>query len=68
MIGEVITNLNNVLDTVNAHSAQLSGLITSLQQFVSGFAQDREPIGEAISSSTSWPVRPRTCSTTVGSR
>ena len=50
VIGEVITNLNNVLDTVNAHSAQLSGLITSLQQFVSGFAQDREPIGEAISS------------------
>jgi phospholipid/cholesterol/gamma-HCH transport system substrate-binding protein len=50
VIGEVITNLNDVLDTVNAHSAQLSGLITSLQQFVSGFAQDREPIGEAISS------------------
>jgi phospholipid/cholesterol/gamma-HCH transport system substrate-binding protein len=50
VIGEVITNLNNVLDTVNTHSDQLSGLITSLQQFVSGFAADREPIGEAISS------------------
>jgi phospholipid/cholesterol/gamma-HCH transport system substrate-binding protein len=49
VIGEVITNLNNVLDTVNAHSEQLGGLVTSLQQFVSGFAQDREPIGEAIS-------------------
>jgi phospholipid/cholesterol/gamma-HCH transport system substrate-binding protein len=50
VIGEVITNLNTVLDSVNAHSAQLSGLITSLQRFVSGFAQDREPLGEAISS------------------
>ncbi|MET0237220.1 MAG: MCE family protein [Kibdelosporangium sp.] len=50
VIGEVIGNLNSVLDTVNAHSDQLSGLITTLQQFVSGFAQDRRPIGEAISS------------------
>ncbi|MEV4317246.1 MlaD family protein [Actinocrispum sp. NPDC049592] len=50
VIGEVITNLNNVLDTVNAHSDQLRDLIISLQQFVSGFAKDRQPIGEAISS------------------
>jgi phospholipid/cholesterol/gamma-HCH transport system substrate-binding protein len=50
VIGEVISNLNAVLDTVNSHSDQLSGLITTLQQFVTGFAQDRKPIGEAISS------------------
>ncbi|MBP2325496.1 phospholipid/cholesterol/gamma-HCH transport system substrate-binding protein [Kibdelosporangium banguiense] len=50
VIGEVIGNLNNVLDTVNSHSDQLSGLITTLQQFVTGFAKDRRPIGEAISS------------------
>ncbi|TCO46502.1 MCE family protein [Actinocrispum wychmicini] len=50
VIGELITNLNSVLDTVNGHSDQLSGLITSLQQFVSGFAKDRKPIGDAISS------------------
>jgi phospholipid/cholesterol/gamma-HCH transport system substrate-binding protein len=50
VIGEVISNLNSVLDTVNTHGDQLSALITTLQQFVSGFAQDREPIGEAISS------------------
>jgi phospholipid/cholesterol/gamma-HCH transport system substrate-binding protein len=50
VIGEVIGNLNSVLDTVNSHSDQLSGLITTLQQFVTGFAQDRGPIGEAISS------------------
>ncbi|MFC5112197.1 hypothetical protein [Kibdelosporangium philippinense] len=36
MIGEVIGNLNQVLDTVNTHSDQLGGLITTLQQFVTG--------------------------------
>jgi phospholipid/cholesterol/gamma-HCH transport system substrate-binding protein len=50
LIGDVIDNLNNVLDTVNAHSDQLRDLIISLQQFVTGFAKDRQPIGEAISS------------------
>ncbi|TNC28665.1 MCE family protein [Amycolatopsis alkalitolerans] len=48
VIGEVIDNLNNVLDTVNAHTPQLDTLITNLQQLVSGLAQDRKPIGDAI--------------------
>jgi phospholipid/cholesterol/gamma-HCH transport system substrate-binding protein len=50
VIGEVIGNLNNVLDTVNQHGEQLGNLIGSLQEFVSGFAKDREPIGDAVSS------------------
>ncbi|MET0135575.1 MAG: MCE family protein [Kibdelosporangium sp.] len=50
VIGEVINNLNGVLDTVNRNDQQLGNLISTLQQFVSGFAEDREPIGEAISS------------------
>jgi phospholipid/cholesterol/gamma-HCH transport system substrate-binding protein len=50
VIGEVIDNLNKVLDKVNSHGDQLRDLIISLQQFVSGFAKDRQPIGEAISS------------------
>nr|WP_042185260.1 MCE family protein [Kibdelosporangium sp. MJ126-NF4]CEL16655.1 MCE-family protein Mce1B [Kibdelosporangium sp. MJ126-NF4]CTQ88993.1 MCE-family protein Mce1B [Kibdelosporangium sp. MJ126-NF4] len=50
VIGEVIGNLNNVLDTVNAHSDELGSLLTTLQQFVTGFAKDRQPIGQAISS------------------
>ncbi|HEX3650995.1 MAG TPA: MCE family protein, partial [Pseudonocardiaceae bacterium] len=41
VIGQVIDNLNTVLNTVNAHSAQLSGLITTTQQLVSGLAADR---------------------------
>jgi phospholipid/cholesterol/gamma-HCH transport system substrate-binding protein len=48
VIGEVITNLNGVLGTVNSRGEQLSQLIVQMQQLVSGLAEDREPIGEAI--------------------
>jgi phospholipid/cholesterol/gamma-HCH transport system substrate-binding protein len=37
-----------VLSTVNAHGDQLSSLVVTLRQLVSGFAEDREPIGDAI--------------------
>ncbi|MEV4144480.1 MCE family protein [Amycolatopsis sp. NPDC049691] len=47
-IGQVITNLNTVLDEVNGHDGQLSSLISTLQQLVSGLAADRKPIGDAI--------------------
>lgn len=50
VIGEVIANLNAVLDTVNARDEQLSALIAALQRLVSGLAADREPIGRAIES------------------
>ncbi|WP_219412790.1 MCE family protein [Pseudonocardia nigra] len=48
VIGELIDNLNAVLDTVNTRDDQLSDLVVNLQALVSGLAQDREPIGEAI--------------------
>ncbi|MEV7091777.1 MCE family protein [Amycolatopsis sp. NPDC051045] len=50
VIGEVIDNLNSVLDTVNAHTPQLNDVIVKLQQLVSGLAADRKPIGDAIES------------------
>ncbi|MFJ7210465.1 MCE family protein [Amycolatopsis sp. NPDC098790] len=50
VIGEVIDNLNSVLDTVNAHTPQLNDLIVKLQQLTSGLAADRKPIGDAIES------------------
>lgn len=50
VLGEVIANLNAVLDTVNARDEQLSALIAALQRLVSGLAADREPIGRAVSS------------------
>jgi phospholipid/cholesterol/gamma-HCH transport system substrate-binding protein len=50
LIGQVIDNLNGVLETVNARDQQLSELVGSLQALVSGLAKDREPIGDAIES------------------
>jgi phospholipid/cholesterol/gamma-HCH transport system substrate-binding protein len=50
VIGEVIDNLNLVLDTVNGHGDQLSTLVTSVQRLVTGLAQDRKPIGAALES------------------
>ncbi len=48
VIGQLIANLNAVLDTVNARDNQLSALILQLQRLVSGLAADRAPIGQAI--------------------
>ncbi|WP_199434444.1 MCE family protein [Qaidamihabitans albus] len=48
VIGQVIDNLNSVLETVNARTPQLSDLIVRLQQFVSGLASDRQQIGDAV--------------------
>jgi phospholipid/cholesterol/gamma-HCH transport system substrate-binding protein len=48
VIGELIANVNAVLDTVNVRDQQLSALIWQLQRLVSGLAADREPIGQAI--------------------
>ena len=48
VIGDLITNLNGVLDTVNGRSGELSTVLTQTQQLVSGLAEDRHQIGEAI--------------------
>lgn len=50
VIGQVIDNLNLVLETVNHNDQGLNELISSLRALVSGLAQDREPIGNAIQS------------------
>lgn len=48
VIGSVITNLNSVLDTVNARDVNLSGAISSLQQLVGGLARDRAATGDTL--------------------
>lgn len=53
VIGSVIDNLNSVLNTVNSRGTALSTMVTTLQQLVSGLAQDRQPIGNAISAMSS---------------
>ncbi|MBY8851831.1 MCE family protein, partial [Saccharothrix sp. MB29] len=47
VIGDVVANLNAVLETVNSRDDRFGSLLTSLRQLVSGFAADREPIGNA---------------------
>lgn len=48
VIGELITNLSSVLTTVNDRSSQLDTTIITLQQLVSGLAEDRKTIGSTI--------------------
>ncbi|GAB3481454.1 MCE family protein [Amycolatopsis cihanbeyliensis] len=49
LIGEVIGNLNTVLDTVNQRTPQFENLVQVTQNLVTGLAQQREPIGQAVS-------------------
>ncbi|RJQ69629.1 MCE family protein [Pseudonocardiaceae bacterium YIM PH 21723] len=48
VIGEVITNLNQVLEAINSRSAQFNDLIASVRQLVEGLAADRQAIGDAV--------------------
>jgi phospholipid/cholesterol/gamma-HCH transport system substrate-binding protein len=48
VIGEVITNLNAVLDTINTEGDALTTLVSTLQELVSGLAADRTAIGESV--------------------
>ncbi len=48
VIGQTITNLNDVLGTVQAHDSQLGDLVDQLDRFVSGLAQDRTVIGDSL--------------------
>lgn len=50
VIGQVIDNLNTVLDTVNGRTTEVAALIDQLQQLATGLAEQREPIGEAVAS------------------
>lgn len=48
VIGDLITNLSSVLGVVDERSDQLDTTLVTLQQLVSGLAQDRETIGDTI--------------------
>jgi phospholipid/cholesterol/gamma-HCH transport system substrate-binding protein len=48
VIGRTIDNLTTVLTTVEAHDTAFGELLTQLQRFVSGLAQDRKAIGESL--------------------
>lgn len=48
VIGELITNLDSVLTVVNDRSSQLDTTLITLQQLVSGLAEDRKAIGGSL--------------------
>jgi phospholipid/cholesterol/gamma-HCH transport system substrate-binding protein len=48
VIGSVIDNLTAVVETVNARQDRFEDLITTLRQLVSGFAADRQAIGDSL--------------------
>jgi len=49
VIGRTIDNLNRVLTTVNDRTPQVKNLLSTIQRLVSGLAEQRKPIGEAVS-------------------
>lgn len=49
VIGQVLDNLNTVLATVNDRGPRLGDLIDRTQQLVTGLAQQRAPISDAVS-------------------
>ncbi|KFU78834.1 MCE family protein [Amycolatopsis lurida] len=48
VIGQVVGNLNTVLDTLNSQGDQFDKLVDVTAQLVSGLAGDAKPIGQAI--------------------
>jgi phospholipid/cholesterol/gamma-HCH transport system substrate-binding protein len=48
VIGDVITNLNSVLATVDSRDSELDQLIVQLQRLFGGLSQDRQAIGDSL--------------------
>src|SRR5699024_8031712 len=50
VIGEVITNLREVLDTINERDVEFQQLVVTLRQLVEGLAADSDAIGQSVES------------------
>lgn len=48
VIGSVVTNLNAVLKTLNDREDSFDNLVVTLKELVSGFNDDRKPLGQAV--------------------
>jgi phospholipid/cholesterol/gamma-HCH transport system substrate-binding protein len=48
VIGAVVKNLDTVLTTLNDREADFDGLVDALRRLVSGFNDDRKPLGQAV--------------------
>ena len=50
VIGSVIDNLNQVLDTVNNRGTEFTQLVITVRELVAGLSKDRNTIGDAVDS------------------
>ena len=66
VIGQVVDNLNQVLQTVNSRDDQLSSLIGTLRRLVSGLPPTGSRSGSRSPRSATSRRRPRDSSTTPG--
>jgi phospholipid/cholesterol/gamma-HCH transport system substrate-binding protein len=48
VIGQVISNLNTVLGTIDTHRDEFSTTVDQLQRLISGLAQDRSQLGDSL--------------------
>ncbi|MEU3104244.1 MlaD family protein [Streptomyces griseoflavus] len=48
VIGQVVDNLSTVLDTLNDREDSFDDLVVTLQDLVTGFDDDRKPLGKAV--------------------
>ena len=48
VIGQVISNLNTVLGTVDTHRDEFSTTVDQLQRLISGLAQERSQLGDSL--------------------
>jgi phospholipid/cholesterol/gamma-HCH transport system substrate-binding protein len=53
VVGQLIENLKNTLDTLSKNGDDFSGAIDRLEQLITGLSKDRDPIGNAIVSLSS---------------
>lgn len=56
LIGDVVTNLSETLDTVNQRHEQLSSLVIELKDWMTDLAADRETIGSSFGNITDLTV------------
>ncbi|MFB7497961.1 MCE family protein [Streptomyces sp. NPDC056161] len=48
VIGAVVKNLNTILTTLNDREADFDNLVDTLRRLISGFNEDRKPLGRAV--------------------
>jgi len=53
LVGQVITNLNGLLTTVDSRHRQLTDLVKELRRWVGGLAEDRVQIGNSVANLSS---------------